>query len=215
MLAASGLAVALRPSTKIADQGPRFNLETAIPEHFGEWKIDPFITPVAVSPDVQQKLDALYDQTLSRTYINNRGQRVMLSIAYGGDQSTDKTQVHRPEFCYAAQGFQLSRSMEGSLEVERQTLPLRRLVAAQGTRNEPITYWITVGDQVTLPGIGRKILQMRYGITGRVPDGMLVRVSSINDDNASAYALQDEFIKQMLAATRPEDRIRLGGKFTQ
>ena len=215
MVASSGVAIALKPTKKLADQGPRFNLEAAIPERFDDWRIDPFITPIAASPDVQAKLDALYDQTLSRTDVNRRGQRVMLSIAYGGDQSTDKTQVHRPEFCYAAQGFQLSNSSEASLVIDQQYLPIRRLTASQGTRNEPISYWITVGDQVTLPGIGRKLLQMRYGISGKVPDGMLVRVSSISDHNTSAYALQDEFIKQMLAATKPEDRVRLAGKSSQ
>lgn len=215
MVATSGMAIALKPSTKIAGQGPRFNLEAAIPERFGEWRIDPFITPVAMSPDVQAKLDALYDQTLSRTYINGRGQSVMLSIAYGGDQSTDKTQVHRPEFCYGAQGFRVSKSSEASLNLNQQSLPVRRLTASQGVRNEPITYWITVGDQVTLPGIGRKLVQMRYGLSGKVPDGMLVRISSISDDDASAYELQDEFIIQMLAAAKPEDRIRLAGKYRQ
>jgi EpsI family protein len=215
MLAASGMAVALKPTKKIADQGPRFNLEAAIPERFGEWRIDPFTTPVALSPDVQAKLDAIYDQTLSRTYVNEGGQRVMLSIAYGGDQSTDKTQVHRPEFCYAAQGFQLSKSSEDSLSLEEQKLIIRRLTATHGARNEPISYWLTVGDQVALPGIGRKLLQIRYGISGRVPDGMLVRVSSISDNITSAYELQDDFIKEMLSATRPENRIRLAGKLSQ
>jgi len=157
-------------------------------------------------------LDAIYDQTLARTYVNSRGQRVMLSIAYGGDQGSDKTQVHRPEFCYAAQGFQLSKSFENEVAMATGALPVRRLTAVQGTRNEPITYWITVGDQVALPGISRKLLQIRYGITGKVPDGMLVRVSSIGDQAPTAYALHDEFIKDMLAAATADDRVRLAGR---
>ena len=107
MLAASAGAVALRPTQKIADQGPRLDLEKLFPEQFANWRIAPGIVPIAVSPDVQEKLDAIYDQTLSRTYVNGDGQQIMLSIAYGGDQSGDKTQVHRPEFCYAAQGLSL------------------------------------------------------------------------------------------------------------
>ena len=159
-----------------------------------------------------EQLDALYDQTLTRTYINSKGQRIMLSIAYGGDQSGDKAQVHRPEFCYAAQGFQLSSNFESQIRTESGTLPVRRLKAVQGKRNEPITYWITVGDNVTLPGLGRKLIQLRYGLTGKVPDGMLVRVSSIDQDTANAYQVQDRFISDMLAAVNEQDRIRVAGR---
>ncbi|MBN8455593.1 exosortase-associated protein EpsI, B-type [Accumulibacter sp.] len=212
MLASSGLAIALKPTQRIADHGPRIDLQAVVPRQFGDWKIDPLLIPVSVSPDVQERLDAIYDQTLARTYVNSRGQRVMLSIAYGGDQGSDKTQVHRPEFCYAAQGFQLSKSFENEVAMATGGLPVRRLAAVQGTRNEPITYWITVGDQVALPGISRKLLQIRYGITGKVPDGMLVRVSSIGDQAPTAYALHDEFIKDMLAAATADDRVRLAGR---
>ncbi len=212
MLAAAGMAIAMRPTQKIADNGPRIDLENSIPAQFFDWTIDPRVVPIAVDPEVQQKLDAIYDQTLSRTYINSNGQQIMLSIAYGGDQSGDKSQVHRPEFCYASQGFQLKNKFESQIEMDRGVLPVRRLEAVQGGRNEPITYWITVGDQATLPGIGRKLIQMRYGITGRVPDGMLVRVSSLDPDSTRAYRLQDQFVREMLAVLGEHDRVRVAGR---
>jgi EpsI family protein len=212
MLAASGLAMALRPTEKIADQGARIDIARMFPEQFADWRAAAGIVPALVSPDVKEKLDALYDQTLSRTYVNDDGQRIMLSIAYGGDQSGDKTQVHRPEFCYAAQGFQLSNNRESQITTESGVLPVRRLEAVQGSRNEPITYWITIGDEVTLPGLGRKLIQLRYGLTGKVPDGMLVRVSSIDQDVSKAYQLQDRFVRDMLAAINAQDRVRVAGR---
>jgi len=36
MLAAAGLALAMTPTHKLADQGPKLNLETMIPKQFGE-----------------------------------------------------------------------------------------------------------------------------------------------------------------------------------
>jgi hypothetical protein len=36
MLAAAGLAIAITPTSKVADQGPKLNLETMIPKQFGE-----------------------------------------------------------------------------------------------------------------------------------------------------------------------------------
>ena len=212
MFAASAAAVALRPTHKLADAGPKVDLEAMIPKQFGDWRIDTSIAPVLPAPDVQAKLDKIYNQVLARTYINGRGQRVMLSIAYGGDQS-DSMQVHLPEVCYAAQGFQINKSSLGQLATDHGALPVKRLVASMNSRVEPITYWITVGDKATLPGIGRKLNQIAYGLTGRVPDGMLVRVSSIDPDKDRAYQVQEDFIGKMLATMEPGHRVRLTGKF--
>jgi len=213
MVSSAVMAVVLKPHEHMADELPPIALANAIPKQFGDWHIDNSIVPVDPSPDVQAKLDEIYSQTLSRTYANSQGQRIMLSIAYGADQSGDGNQVHRPEFCYTAQGFQLLSSNIGSLLTQYGSLPVRRLLAVQGRRNEPITYWITIGDKATLPGLKRKLSQLAYGLTGTVPDGMLVRVSSINSNTKSAYELQAKFVRDMLASMDPQDRVRAAGRF--
>ena len=211
MFAASAAAVALRPTHKIADAGPKVDLEAMIPKQFGDWRIDTSIAPVLPSPDQQALLNKIYNQVLARTYINNRGQRVMLSIAYGGDQS-DSMQVHKPEVCYAAQGFQIKNASLGQLATDYGAVPVKRLVASLNSRVEPITYWITVGDQAISPGVNQKIAQLRYGLSGSVPDGMLVRASSIDREAEPAYALQERFLGEMLAAMPPADRARIAGR---
>lgn len=212
MFAAGGVALALKPTTKIADAGPAIDLETLIPKKFGEWRLDETIVPIMVSPDVQAKLDQIYGQTLTRTYINNSGRRVMLSIAYGANQGSDDFQVHRPEYCYAAQGFQVKKGVEDTLKYGSGSLPIKRLEAIQGPRNEPITYWITIGEKATLPGLGRKLTQLSYGLTGKIPDGMLIRVSSISPNADQEYQLQDRFVNEMLDAVEPAQRVRLTGE---
>ncbi|HZV97478.1 MAG TPA: EpsI family protein [Methylophilaceae bacterium] len=213
MVSSAVAAIQLKPEQRMAEQLPPLKLEQAIPTKFGDWHIDNSIAPITVSPDVQARLDKLYSQTLVRTYANDSGERIMLSIAYGADQSGDGNQVHRPEFCYAAQGFQLTSSRIGELFTQYGSLPVRRLLAVQGRRNEPITYWVTVGDKASLPGLDRKLNQLAYGLTGRIPDGMLVRVSSINSDSDSAYRLQEKFIRDMLVGMNPRDRVRVAGTF--
>lgn len=213
LTASAAMALALKPTRRLADAQPPMVLVEIVPTGFGDWQLDTKTVPITVSPDVQARLDVLYNQTLNRTYVNSQGQRMMLSIAYGGDQSGDGTQVHRPEFCYTAQGFQLTRNLVGDLATRYGRLPVKRLLAVQGRRSEPITYWITVGDKATVPGVSRKLSQLAYGLTGRVPDGMLVRVSSIDADTQNAYRLQEEFINDMLAAMPPPDRVRVAGKF--
>ena len=213
MFAAAGMALALKPTIKISDAGPAINLETLIPKQFGEWKLDESLVPVQVSPEVQAKLDKIYGQTLSRTYVNVAGRRVMLSIAYGANQGSDDFQVHRPEYCYSAQGYQIKKGWEDTLTYGTGKLPIKRLEAIQGSRNEPITYWITIGDKATLPGISRKLTQLSYGLTGKVPDGMLIRVSSISANADEEYQLQDQFVNAMLDAVEPTQRVRLTGTF--
>ncbi|HEU4709067.1 MAG TPA: EpsI family protein, partial [Methylophilaceae bacterium] len=142
MVSSAALAVVLKPHERLAEELPALSLEKAIPKRFGDWRIDPSVTPVDPSPDVQARLDSLYSQLLGRTYVNSNGDRIMLSIAYGADQSGDGSQVHRPEFCYTAQGFQVMANNVGSLLTQYGSLPVRRLLAVQGRRNEPITYWI-------------------------------------------------------------------------
>lgn len=213
MFAAAGMALALKPTARLADAASNINLETVVPAQFGNWKVDETIATLLVTPELQKVIDETYSQTLSRTYINPQGRRIMLSIAYGGSHG-EGMQTHRPEICYPAQGFQVVKdSRPALLSTQYGELPVKQLVAEQGARHEPITYWVVVGNQQTQYGLRMKLAQMRYTLTGVIPDGMLVRVSSIGRDEKLAYEDQADFIRAMLAAMRDAERERLTGKF--
>lgn len=212
LLAGAGLAVAMKPTERMAEQRPAIDLEAAIPTSFGMWRIDPTMAPITVSPDVQAELDKIYTQTVMRTYVNTNGDRVMLAVAYGGDQGR-ATQVHKPEVCYPMQGFQISDMAAGALDTLAGRIPILRMVATQGQRVEPITYWIAVGDTVVRGALEQNLARLKYGLTGTVPDGILVRVSTISRNSQASYALQKEFIDGMLGAMPPEQAARLIGKF--
>jgi len=211
MFVAAFLANFLKPTHKIADQKEKVNLEVMIPTKFADWELDKTLIPLQLNPEAQATLKKIYAQTLSRTYINASGQRIMLSIAYGSDQS-DSMQVHRPEVCYQAQGFQILKQKPGKLDLGSSVLPVKYVLAVQGSRIEPITYWVTIDDKITEPGFQQKLKQLQYGITGKIPDGMLVRVSSITSDEVGAYKLQAQFAKQMMAAMQPKFRARVSGQ---
>jgi EpsI family protein len=210
MFAAAGMALALKPTVKIADSGPKIDLEVMIPKAFGDWKVDETIVPLLVDPELQARLNKIYNQTLTRTYVNPHGERIMLSIAYGGDQSDDMS-VHKPEICYPAQGFQILKNASDTFSTGDGSIPVKRLVATQGQRIEPITYWTTVGDTVAVSGLAWKLNQMKYGLTGKIPDGLLFRISSIQADDAKAYQTQDGFARDLLKAMSPSGRQRIIG----
>lgn len=210
MLFAFGGAYALKPTQKIADAAPPVDLESLIPAAFGDWKEDLLRGTQIVDPQQQQMIDKIYSKTLQRTYVNSDGYRVMLSVAYGSNQS-DSMQVHKPEVCYPAQGFILHEKRNDELVTSFGAMPITRVRASQGARNEPITYWTTVGERVVESGLHKKIVEMGYGLSGKIPDGMLIRVSSIDSETNRGYAIQARFVDQLLSAVEPQHRIRLTG----
>lgn len=211
MFAAAGMALALKPTQKVADAGPKVDLEVLIPKAFGDWKIDETIAPLITNPVQQAVIDEIYNQTLTRTYVNSRNERIMLSIAYGGDQS-DSMAVHKPEYCYPAQGFQILKNQQDVFSTGDAAIPVRRLLAKQGPRVEPITYWTTIGDTVAIKGLKWKIEQIKFGLTGKIPDGLLFRISSIQADESAAYRMQDDFSRSLLGVMSPEGKVRIIGR---
>jgi EpsI family protein len=210
MCAASVGAIVARPTVKLADEGPSFSLEAMIPKQFGDWREDTLRNVQVVNPQTQEMLDKLYSQMLGRTYVNSSGYRIMLSLAYGSDQR-GYLQAHIPEVCYPAQGFVLQKNEPGLLVTTFGDIPVRRLFMTMGSRQEPVTYWFTVGDKVVLERMQKRLADLRYSLTGRIPDGMLFRVSSIDPDQARANEMQDTFIKQLIQAVSPAERKRLSG----
>jgi EpsI family protein len=201
----------LRPTRRLADLKPPVRLAVQVPEVFGEWRVDHSLVPVLPSPELEASLDKLYSETLARAYVNPRGERVLLSIAYGSDQGSEATSVHRPEFCYSAQGFQVKVLRDEQVALGRSKLMVKRLLGTQGRRYEPITYWITLDEIATLPGLGRKLAQIEYGLRGEIPDGLLFRLSTIGLDEVRAFALQDRFAQELYAAMEEAIRPRYFG----
>jgi EpsI family protein len=214
MAVTAAVGVAARPSTKASTAGPRYVLETLVPRQFDDWREVATEGAQVVNPQTQQLLDKLYSQILTRTYVNQNGYRVMLSLAYGDDQRADLT-AHKPEVCYPAQGFQLHANKEDGLQTPFGTITVRRLSTSLGTRKEPVTYWFTVGDRAIRSKLDQRLVEVRLGLTGQIPDGLLFRVSSIDGDPTRAYLEQDRFVAQLLRAVGPGDRLRLAGLGTE
>jgi len=197
LLSANVTAVLLAPHHLLAGNKVVPMLKALIPENFGDWHHAERTDSILISPILQDGSLRQYSQTLLRTYVNGSGQGIMLTIAYGTNQVGHEFQAHRPEACYKAQGFALMNWQETDIRLGSQLLKVRQLVAQHNRRTEPITYWMTIDDKATLPGVPRKIEQLRYGLRGIVPDGMLIRVSCIDSNIERAFALQTRFITDL------------------
>jgi len=200
----------MKPTIYMTDKLGKPDLETLFPKQFADWKIDERSGIIQPSPDTLALLNSIYNQILTRTYIDSKGYRIMLSVAYGGDQS-DGTRAHVPEVCYPAQGFQITDNRRSQLVLGNRPVSSRLLMAKMGNRSEPITYWLLVGDKVSTTRSEQKLTQFKLGLKGLIPDGMLVRVSSIDENMLHGHQMQADFLAQMAQAFPEATRDRVFG----
>lgn len=200
MCFASLVAYWMQPHQKMADEMHSVSFKNDIPSKFGDWVQQDTGRIQIVDPQQQQTIDRIYTQLLSRTYINKKnGYIIMLSIAYG-EQQNDTARLHYPEVCYSAQGFEIKSKFIADLSLNTGLLKVKRLLAKQGNRFEPITYWTTLGNKVVRGGSELKFEQIKYGLQGKIPDGTLIRISSIDANVDSAFDHQNQFINDFTQA---------------
>ena len=188
------------------------DLETVIPRQFGAWTLVPSIQlvtpadPVGV-PDPDSKTGQIYSQEVGRSYIDRSGNVVMLMVAYGPVQNY-RLKAHRPEMCYTAAGFRISGKHGEELNYSQgqQPLKLTRLVAQREARFEPISYWMRVGNDIATGVVDRQIIRLKYGLRGIIPDGALIRISTLGLSEEASFKVQDQFIHDFLDAVAPQDR---------
>lgn len=212
MILTAVAALLLRMEVSAVSRKEVPDLERRIPEQFTGWSVDHSAAVGVVSPEIRQALDGLYSAEIARTYADGQGRRVMLVIAYSADQGSEQSQVHRPEVCYTAQGFSIRRVEDKALTHLGSELEVRRLLGERGLRYEPITYWTTMGDRALLPGMERLATRLQLALQRKIPDGFLVRVSTVGLAMPEAFDLQERFIEGLIAAIAPDLRERLTGR---
>ena len=210
-MGATALVTALRDPRKAgAPAAPALNLDGVFPKLAGQWTLDRYGDVFIRPQDPSTKVYGVYDQVLERIYLGADGSQVMLCVAYGGRQS-DGLHVHRPENCYRGAGFEVSGLTRIAMVLADRTVPASRLLARRPGRTEPITYWTLFGERVENDPREANWLKLRAGLRGQVLDGMLIRVSSIDNDVARAHRLQAAFADALVRAIDPGYRTRVIG----
>jgi EpsI family protein len=205
------LATVLAPRQLMARTAASPSLETVIPRKFGTWTLVPEVSPIRpADPDAYVQPDPLagkiYSQEVGRGYSDGHGNIVMLMVAYGPVQNY-RLKAHRPEICYTAGGFRVSDKAETALAYREGAPPIKmkRLITERESRFEPVSYWMRIGNDVTNGVIGHQLSRLKYGLRGIVPDGALIRVSTIGLPEDASFKLQDQFIRDLLAAVPPQE----------
>jgi len=212
LIAAAGAAQALKPRNRLNFLGDK-KLEDVVPLSFAGWEVIP--SNAIVLPEVREGSLAseLYDQQLGRLYVSDTRRPVMLVMAYGNTQS-DLLQLHRPEACYSAVGFEISQSRRTDIPVATTSLPARELLATSNDRIEPVLYWTRIGDFLPTSGNEQRLMKLRTEMQGYVADGILVRMSTVGEGTAEEFADLRIFAAEMLKASKPSGLAALVGRPT-
>ncbi|HYZ47752.1 MAG TPA: EpsI family protein, partial [Sphingomonas sp.] len=187
-MAAAASAEVARPHNRVSLLGPHQSLEAAVPRAFGRWKMRE--GEGIVTPQSENSLAAkLYNQSVARFYEDPDGNAVMLLIAYGNTQS-DTLQLHRPEVCYPAFGFEIVENRPAEIPLGHgAVLPTRNLVASLPGREERISYWTRIGEYLPVSNGEQREVRFRIALAGVIPDGVLVRISNFLEEDDQAFGL--------------------------
>jgi EpsI family protein len=88
------------------------------------------------------------------------------------------------------------------------------LLTRNRARYEPVTYWIRVGDRISLSAWETRWLIFKDAISGSVPDGILVRASSViqsEAESANAFKLQKIFFADLYNSLSPAAKTAIAG----
>lgn len=198
----AGIAAARQPSMKVDYLGKN-KLEKVLPDKVGQWT---FVSSSGlVVPPEDQLVRALYSQLLTRIYASPSGSQIMLLVAQSGSQ-TGILQIHRPEFCYTAGGYDLSPSSPHMVALPGTVLPALSISATRDGLTEQIVYWTRIGDHLPLSWSQQRLAVAMDNLRGIIPDAAMVRVSTYGTDKASALTSIDGFIQTLLGSLAPQIR---------
>lgn len=188
------------------------SLENTVPRAFGDWvELKSPLLQVSLSTGGETEINQPYDQVVMRTYVNSKGQQVMLALAWGRHQRQE-VKVHRPDLCYVAQGYKIHSL--ANAEFEKISTPFgkvsgKRMLVSGNNSTEAVSYWIRIGNLYSEDAFDTRFHILKEGFRGNIPDGVLVRASMQVSDQKAAETIWptlDAFLTALTTSVPPETK---------
>lgn len=199
-----GGALALTSAVAFAKQPqvhmPRISsdlFEQWVPAEVMDWRTVKASDVVLPPPD--ELSDRLYDNLVTRTYRGRGDEHVMMLLAYNNRQN-GVLQVHRPEVCYPVGGFELSKTQAIEVGDPENAIPANFFTATGPGRIEQVLYFTRLGNAYPRSWAEQRMAVIRENLAGRIPDGMLLRVSVLNPDAAASLGALQSFVRGFVNA---------------
>ncbi|MGB3739323.1 MAG: exosortase-associated protein EpsI, V-type [Pontixanthobacter sp.] len=194
---ASGVAYARRPQIAYpVIESEKF--DKWVPKRFGVWREQSQSGVVLPPPDTLR--DRLYDNLVTRVYSAPGEPSVMLLIAYNNAQN-GVLQIHRPETCYPVGGFALTETRGLPLPLGTQSVPANVFTASGPDRTEQVVYFTRLGDAYPRSWVEQRLAVVDANLRGDIPDGIMMRVSVLGDNQQRAVDVLSQFTAAFYAAS--------------
>jgi len=196
LCAAAGVAYARTPKV-VYPRIDKDQFETLIPNEVGPWRYES--ASGLVLPPADELSARLYDCLVTRVY-SREGMAPMMMLAAYNNVQDGMLQVHRPEICYPAGGYQLSNTspltisngIGGELNANH--------FSANGVdRSEQVMYWTRVGNKFPVTWTQQRLAVIEANLTGKIPDAILVRFSSPLASMDDALPAMTDFAAHLVA----------------
>jgi EpsI family protein len=199
---AAGVAAWRKPRTNLDRLGHE-KLEDLVPKTIGSWNF--VASSGVVVPPNDPLLNSLYSQQLTRVYSDGKNPPLMLLMAQNGTQ-TGFLQVHRPDFCYRAGGYQISEISPHPIGIGSEVIPASMMEATADGLTEHVVFWTRIGDRVPRSWTEQKLVVAEQNLRGIIPDAILIRLSIISANADAARSSIDAFVREMLDSIPAERR---------
>jgi EpsI family protein len=207
-LLAAALASGLLAPSPVRRLPRGLSLDALVPMKVGPWTGSRYSD--VLIPKGEDTENKTYDEVVTRYYRSDRAPAVMLLIAYGSAQ-TGGTELHRPEVCYPSAGFRVRSWPVTSLQLPGVSLPARPITARAAGRIEQILYWTRVGRDFPTSSLEQRLAVLRHSVRGSVPDGIIVRMSTMDVERERALRVLRFFAAALLTSGDAEMRRLLTG----
>jgi len=201
-LAASGAISFFAAPKATARPISQSNFRSAIPKNVGRW-VSRSTQEIVLPP--QDDSNKLYENQETRIYEGQGLPSVMFLVAFSSIQQND-VHVHRPEVCYPAGGFPIISNARTRISYLGKEFQARELVADRGGLKERIIYWTRVGTSFPTTWREQRITMALANLEGSVPDGVLFRVSALEDPGTNISEALRIFIQTFLNSLSPSFR---------
>lgn len=205
---AAGLAYARTPQV-VFPVIKKDDFEKLIPKSIGSWEFETSSGVVLPPPDALS--DRLYDNLVTRVYSASEDPAIMFLTAYSNTQD-GVLQVHRPEICYPAGGYELTLTRPIAIENGLGgSIPANVFTATGRDRTEHVLYWTRVGNEFPLTWAQQRLAVVKANLKGVIPDGVLVRASMIAPTVDDAMPHLTKFAAELNRTMNKQGRALLSG----
>jgi EpsI family protein len=139
------------------------------------------------------------DTSLPRIYRKSAQSPVILYVGFFGDLATI-LEVHTPELCYPAQGWEILQSGKFIGEKFRgERIQARQILAEKAGKRRLVVWWYNAGSRPIETRIRHVYAMLAMSTMTRRTDGSMVRLETSVDEDGEAAAEKriDEFQKSL------------------